>query len=42
MDNDVNAGVEEDRMDPVPNFPEVSKGGSVNDDLDQLIDEELN
>jgi hypothetical protein len=37
--NDVNAGVDEDNMETMP---EASKSGSVNDDLDHLIDQELN
>ena len=37
--NDVNAGVDENNMEGA--MPE-SKGGSVNDDLDNLIDQELN
>ena len=37
--NDVNAGVDEDNMETMP---EASKSGGVNDDLDHLIDQELN
>lgn len=37
--NDVNTGVDEDNMEGA--MPET-KGGSVNDDLDHLIDQELN
>ena len=37
--NDVNAGVDENNMEGA--MPD-SKGGSVNDDLDNLIDQELN